>query len=91
MCLKKECSRRKPIHDALDAAYVCGCLDLSELAAKVGELNQMMLDHFQIARIGLVTNEHMAWLRIELSKNRISSNGPNFAERSRIAVSHEAK
>ena len=75
----------------LDKAFVSGSLDLSELDAKVNELNQMMLDHFNLASIQNVKYEHMSWLRAELAKNRISSHGQNFEERSRLAISHATK
>lgn len=78
--LKKECSRRKSIHIVLDLAY-----DNDDIDSKVNELNEMMIDNFQLTSIEMVKYPQMTWLAKELSKSRIAR-GLTFQERSSNAA-----
>jgi hypothetical protein len=89
--LKKECCRRKPIHDVLDSAYVGGSLNHDILTEKVTELTKMMHDHFNITQASEVMYKHMQWLRTELSKRRTSLDGRDFTARSSFAARVAAK
>ena len=82
--LCKECSRRKSIHEVLDAAWP------DNVTSKVDELNTMMVNHFGLASFESVMYDHMAWLARELSKARVTANGATFDKRSDQAAKHAA-
>ena len=65
--LKKETSRRKSIHEELEAAFMD---DPDSIPAKVQEFNKTMIEHFNLRSADNISNRHVTWLAKQLSEAR---------------------
>ena len=82
--LKKETSRRKSIHDELEAAFIEG--GDNSIPAKVQEFNQIMIGHFNLPSADKISNKQLSWLAMQLSQARQDKRGRSFQERSAQAA-----